>query len=74
MTERWLTCFEIAQWASGVFGREVPLRTVQGWCHARVNPLPHTRLGKRILVRPCDLQRWLKVAGVAASIESGEAV
>ena len=69
MTERWLTCIEVSQWVSGVFGREVPLRTVQGWCHAHTNPLPHSRLGKRILVRPRDLQAWLQARQVTAQVD-----
>lgn len=68
MTDRWLTCQEIARWASAAYGREVAIRTVQGWCHSQTNPLPHTRLGKRILVKTSDLRTWLETGGVAAQV------
>jgi hypothetical protein len=57
--QAWLTCQQIATWAAAVFNRPVPVRTVQGWTRADPHPLPHVRLGKRILVRPMDLREWV---------------
>jgi hypothetical protein len=35
-------------------------RTVRGWIHMPVDPLPATRVVGKILVRKSDFDRWLK--------------
>jgi hypothetical protein len=70
-TEIYLTPQDIVRWIQATFGREVSARTVQMWCQSRVKPLPHVRLGNRILVRPRDLQTWMQAGGVAAGVAEG---
>jgi hypothetical protein len=69
--EIYLTPQDIVSWIQATFGHEVHVRTVQTWCQSSSKPLPHVRLGNRILVRPRDLQTWLQAGGVAAGVAKG---
>ena len=35
-------------------------RTIRGWIHRPVNPLPAAQVGRKILVRRSALDRWLE--------------
>jgi len=35
-------------------------RTIRGWIHRPVNPLPAVRVGNKILVRRSTFDRWLE--------------
>jgi excisionase family DNA binding protein len=54
LTREWLDLRELTEYAA------VCERTVRGWIHSPVDPLPATRVGGKILVRKSDFDRWLE--------------
>ena len=54
MTREWLDLRELTGYAA------VCERTVRGWIHLPVDPLPATRVGGKILVRKSEFDRWLE--------------
>jgi excisionase family DNA binding protein len=54
LPREWLSLRELIEYAA------VCDRTVRAWIHSPVDPLPATRVGRKILVRKSDFDRWLE--------------
>jgi hypothetical protein len=63
----WLKPGEAGVFLEGVFGRAVPARTVQSWCRRPRDPLPHARLGGKVLIHREELMAWIRRGGTSAA-------
>ena len=54
MQPEWLSLRGLGEYA------QVSERTLRGWIHSPVDPLPAVRIGGKVLVRRADFDAWLQ--------------
>ena len=54
MTSEWLGLRHLAEYS------DTSERTLRGWIHSPIDPLPAVRIGRKILVRRRDFDSWLE--------------
>ncbi len=63
----WMTTARAAGFLAAMFGHPVPSRTVQSWCKRSRDPLPHARLGAKVLIHKDELLAWVRRGGTGAA-------